>query len=138
MTQLKLMAFDDEDLRVISSYCQDSVLKIGELEYVPAAQKFALSLNRFAWEQNKTAQRHKSVLQFSRVNSVKVSGIDRSQKDLVISLLAILFEPGESPGGTIELVFAGDGAVRLDVECIEAALSDLPAAWKAQSRPSHE
>ena len=138
MAQLKLMAVDDEDLKVLSSYCQDSVLKIGEMTYFPSARKFALSRNRYGWEMNEATHRHKSMLEFSRVNSVKVQGIDPTQKDVVVSLLAILFETGESPGGTIELVFAGDGAIRLDVECIEAILSDLPAAWKAQSRPHHE
>ena len=38
----------------------------------------------------------------------------------------------------IELVFAGDGAIRLDVECIEAQLADMPAAWEAQSVPKHD
>ena len=138
MTQLKLMAVDCEDLAVISSYCQDSVLKIAEMEYMPSVGKFALSLNRYAWENNDTTHRHKAVLEFSRVNSVKIQGIDRTQHETVISLLAILFESGESPGGTIDLIFAGDGAIRLDVECVEAQLSDLPAAWKAITRPSHD
>ena len=38
----------------------------------------------------------------------------------------------------IELGFAGDGAIRLDVECIEAQLADMPAAWEAQSVPKHD
>ncbi len=138
MTQLKLMAVDSKDLEIISSCCQDAVLKIGEIAYLPAVNKFALSLNRYAWEDDDTNQRHKAMLEFSRVNSVKLQGIDRAQKGMVVCLLAILFTPGEEPGGSVELVFAGDGAIRLEVECIEAQLSDLPAAWKAKSRPSHD
>ncbi|MEM9330732.1 MAG: DUF2948 family protein [Pseudomonadota bacterium] len=138
MSQLKLMALDSEDLQVISSCCQDAVLKIGDMEYLPAEKRFMLSLNRFAWEKKGEKERRKAVLHFDRVNAVKIQGIQRSEKEMVISMLAILFHPGEEPGGTIELVFAGDGAIRLEVECIEAQLSDMPAAWEAQSRPSHE
>ncbi|MDJ0614474.1 MAG: DUF2948 family protein [Rhizobiaceae bacterium] len=138
MSNLKLMALDAEDLEVISSCCQDSVLKIGEMTYLPREKRFVLTVNRFAWEKNGEKERRRSVLHFERVQSVKVSGLDRNDPDMVTSLLAILFEAGESPSGTIELVFAGDGAIRLDVECVEAQLADMPAAWEAQSVPNHD
>jgi len=141
MTQLKLMALDIEDLQVISSCCQDAVLKVRDLDYLASQKQFALELNRFAWEKDgksKIPERRKSVLHFAQVNSVKVSGIDRTDKEIVLSLLAVLFEVEDEPSGEIELVFAGDGAIKLSVECIEAQLSDMPAAWEAKGRPSHE
>jgi len=141
MTQLKLMALDAEDLQVISSCCQDAVLKVGDLDYLAPQKQFTLSLNRFAWEldgKSKISERRKSVLHFAQVNGVKISGIDRSDKEMILSLLAVLFEAGDEPSGEVELVFAGDGAIKLNVECIEAQLSDMPAAWEAKGRPSHE
>ena len=141
MAQLKLMALDDEDLAVISSCCQDAVLSVGELDYVPEERRFILALSRYAWEEDgesgSRGERHKSVLQFAKVNRVQVQGIDRSASHMILSLLAILFDPGEAPGGVVELVFAGDGAIRLEVECIEVQLSDMQAAWEASSRPTH-
>lgn len=141
MSQLKLMAMDADDLQVISSCCQDAVLKVEDLEYLASAKQFMMSLNRFAWERDdksKIPERRKSVLHFEQVHAVRVSGIDRTQKEMVLSLLAVIFEEGEAPGGEIELVFAGDGAIRLKVECIEVQLTDMPAAWEAKGRPSHE
>lgn len=141
MAELKLMALDAEDLQVISSCCQDAVLKVGDLDYLASKKQFALCLNRFAWEldgKSKTSERRKSVLHFAQVKSVKISGIDRHDKEMVLSLLAILFEAGDEPSGEIELVFAGDGAIKLNVECIEAQLADMPAAWEAKGRPSHD
>ena len=138
MSQLKLIALDAEDLQVISTCCQDAVLKIGEMKYLATERKFVMTLNRYAWENGGAKERHRSVLHFAGVNSVKASGIDRGQSDVVISLHTILSQEGDAPGGLIELVFAGDGAIRLDVECVEAQLSDMPAAWEAQSTPSHE
>lgn len=138
MAQLKLMALDKDDLEVISSCCQDAVLSIGEMQYFPREKRFLLAINRYAWEQEGEPERHKAILQFSRVNSARVHGIDPREKSIILSLLAILFDPVDEPGGVVELIFSGDGAIRLDVECIEVQLSDLDAAWTTKSRPSHE
>lgn len=138
MSHLKLMALDEEDLQVISSCCQDAVLKMGEMNYLASEKRFVLTVNRFVWEKDGAKERRRSVLHFERVLGVKVQGLDRSDPELVTSLLAVLFEAGEAPGGTIELVFAGDGAIRLDVECIEAQIADMAAAWTAQSVPNHD
>ena len=43
----------------------------------------------------------------------------------------------DEPAGTIDLVFSGGAAIRLEVECIEARLADLGGAWEAGSRPEH-
>lgn len=138
MSHLKLMAMDEDDLKVISSCSQDAVLKVGEMNFLAREKRFILTLNRFAWEKDGSKERRRSVLHFERVNGVKLQGIDRNDPEMVTSLLAILFEEGDAPGGTLELVFAGDGAIRLDVECIEAQLADMPAAWEAQSVPNHD
>jgi hypothetical protein len=55
----------------------------------------------------------------------------------VLSLLTLTFAPDDAPQGTITLTFAGGGAVRLTVECIEAALTDLGAAWATARKPEH-
>ncbi len=71
-------------------------------------------------------------------HGVKSAGVDRKNKDAVLDLLAIRFEKqGEGPEGVIELVLAGGGVVRLDVECIEAQLADVGGAWETKSKPQH-
>jgi hypothetical protein len=47
------------------------------------------------------------------------------------------FEPAEEPSGVLTLLFAGGGAIRLEVECIEAELRDLGAAWRTRLKPEH-
>ncbi len=149
MQKLKLMALDSDDLQVISACCQDAVLKVGEVQYLPTEKRLVMSMNRFAWETAPEAgrnhdhaalnshERRKSVLQFARVNKVQASGIDPSDKDMVISILAITFEENDSPSGIVELVLAGDGAVRMEVECIEVQLADTSAAWETEAIPNH-
>ena len=142
MAQLKLMAVDAEDLQVISACCQDAVMRVQELEYRASEKRFIVSMNRFAWEEtdNKSQpdERRKSVLHFERVLGVKTQGINPKDKDTILSLLSVSFSKSVAPGGIIELTFAGDGAIALEVECIEAQLGDLSAAWAASSRPDHE
>ncbi|TIR86018.1 MAG: DUF2948 family protein, partial [Mesorhizobium sp.] len=47
---LKLIALDDQDLSIISAHVQDAVMKVSDLEYLPAAKRFVLTMNRFVWE----------------------------------------------------------------------------------------
>lgn len=142
MNALKLVALDDQDLSIVSAHVQDAVLKVGDLEYMPAAKRFVMTMNRFVWEA-KTGlfrqhnERRQSVLHFDRVLGAKTSGIARDKPDEVLSLLAISFVPLDKPAGIVELIFSGGGAIMLDVECIEARLADIGGAWEATSRPFH-
>jgi hypothetical protein len=37
----------------------------------------------------------------------------------------------------MSLTFAGGAALRLEVECLDAWLSDISAPWSTQRRPAH-
>ena len=142
--RLRLLALDAEDLAVLSAHLQDAVVKTGDMTWLPGQKRFALVLNRFAWEalekglrRKKTYQRRRTGLHFDRVASVQSSGIDLDGKENVLSLLAVQFHESESPAGEIHLVFSGGGTIRLSVECLEAQLSDLGPAWSADHAPRH-
>ena len=143
MDLLKLLALDEEDLKIVSAHVQDAVMKVGDLEFVAATRQFVVPMHRYAWEKDATEkkpqpERRNSVLHFDRVLSAKLSRISRGKPDEVLSLLAVTYAPTDAPAGTVDLVFAGGGAIRLDVECIEARLVDLGGAWEASSRPAHK
>lgn len=142
MDALKLIALDDQDLAVISAHVQDAVMKVGDLEFLPAAKRFVLPMNRFAWEKKgrflrPNNERRQSVLHFDRVLGAKTSGIARNDPAEILSLLAVSFVALDAPAGIVELIFSGGGTVMLDVECIEARLADTGGAWQATSRPMH-
>ena len=146
---LKLIALDTEDLSVLSAHMQDAVCQAGDMAYLPTDRRFALIANRFDWssavKQPHTDSvgaagpyyRHRTALRFERVTAAKVSGLDLKDKRRTLSLLALQFDEGTAPAGSITLQFAGGAAVRLDVECIEGELRDLGAAWSASSKPAH-
>ncbi|TYB82354.1 DUF2948 family protein [Maritimibacter fusiformis] len=143
---LKLIAMDAEDLSVVSALAQDAVFPITEMQWRPARRQFAILLNRFRWEDAETAARRKrpvervqSVLAVSDVLKVQSQGVDRGDKDVILSLLSISFEPGEDGTGRLVLTLAGDGAIALEVETLEVALQDVTRPYVAPSRqaPRH-
>ncbi|EJZ22457.1 DUF2948 family protein [Rhizobium sp. Pop5] len=142
MTDLKLVALDDEDLAIISAHMQDSVFKVGDIDWSPRDAQFALAVNRFVWEsaarKRRGFERRRAALVFKRVLAVRSLGIDRGKRDEVLSLLAVRFEKkGEGPEGTIELSLSGTASIALDVECIEIQMADIGGAWAATSKPRH-
>ncbi|MGR3548720.1 MAG: DUF2948 family protein [Roseovarius sp.] len=141
---LNLGAMEEEDLKVISSLAQDAVFPITEMSWQPAKRRFGLLLNRFRWE-DQGRERHgpervQSLLVIDTVLRVASQGIDRSDKDTILSLLSITFEPGADGAGHVLLTLAGDGALRLEVEAIEVTLKDVTRPYRAPSGkvPHHE
>jgi len=141
MTDLKLIALDAEDLDVISATTQDAIVRTAEMGYAKADRRFALLMNRFAWEGGqgvgKTGIRKRAALHFDHVTSVKAAGFDPTAPEGTLELLTIRFTETAAPSGHVDLAFAGGGTVRLEVDVLEARLADLGAAWAASSKPAH-
>lgn len=146
MTDLKLIALDAEDLGVFSAHLQDAVLKVGDMAFLKKERRFAAIVNRFDHvspeAQSKKRQqgiRRRAALRLERVNRAQLQNIDIKHKDRVLVLLALHYEAGPKvPSGDVTLLFAGGAAIKLEVECIEAELRDLGAAWKTKSLPNHD
>ncbi|WP_323765777.1 DUF2948 family protein [Marinovum sp.] len=139
---LYLAALDPEDLQVLSALAQDAVFPITEMRWQARARRFALLLNRFRWEDRPAAERHgrapervQALLVIDNVLKVASQGIDRTDTDLILSLLAVSFTPGNDGTGEVLLTLAGDGAIRLEVEALEATLKDVTRPYVA---PSHK
>jgi hypothetical protein len=141
---LRLVALDADDLAIVSAHIQDAVLKVGDLRWIPAENRFVMAMNRFVWEaaaqglwRKRDYQRRRSALHFARVERVKSTGIDREAGEAVLELLAVRFEPRKEPAGDVILDFAGGGTIRLSVECLEVQLTDLGPAWSTPHAPRH-
>jgi len=138
VTALKLLAEDEDDLKVISAALQDAVLTVGDISYEPASRRLTLVVNRYRWEKTVRKERIRAALQIGSVESVQARKIRRDARKAVLSLLAVTFEPGEAPGGHLVLSFAGDADLRVAVECIDAALADVTAPWPTPRIPQHD
>ena len=140
---LNIGALDSEGLTVISAMVQDAVLPIGEISWQANQRRLALLINRFRWEDKTNAERQgrpvervQSLLAFDTVLSVASQGLDRSQKDLVLSVLSITMENAENGDCYLTVTLAGDGALRIRVEAVEVHLRDVTRPYAAPSRKS--
>ena len=118
--RLRLLAQDADDLAVISAAMQDAVAKVGDIDFEPKARRLTIAFNRFCWEAE-GRERVRSGLQLGGVLSLQARRIRRNLKDAVIEVLAITFEPGEAPGGTVTISCAGGGDLRVLFQIGDAA-----------------
>ena len=141
MDLLRLVALDMEDIAVVSTHVQDSVVKVGDIMWRPAEKRAIIVLNRFDWEAAVSGQpeyrRRRAALRFERVKSCKCRDLSPGHPDEVLNLLAVEFTETDAPGGVVTLTFSGGPALRLEVECLEAELADLGPTWTAGKCPAH-
>lgn len=143
---LRLRAEDADDLTVISTLVQDAVFAASEMAWQSKARRFAVLLNRFRWEDRAAAEKRgrpyervQSVLLIEEAVRVASQGAPRggadavSGADTVLSLLSMRFEPGEDGTGRVVLTLAGDGAIAVDVECLNVTLNDVTRPYVAPS-----
>jgi hypothetical protein len=152
---LRLRAEDVEDVTVLSACLQDATLRCADMDWQPQQRRFALVLNRFRWEDEGQADARRRLiridphvrvaagLHFEGVLKVQTAGFDRKDGKAVLELLSIIAEPAagageEDPAAILTLVFAGGGAVRLEVECIDAQMQDIGAPFPVRRAPQHK
>lgn len=142
----RLRAENAEDLAVISSFTQDSVGQNSETSWQPKRHRFSLLINRFRWEDKEAAEaqgrpyeRVQSTLVIDGALKVKGEGVDPYDKSQIFSLLSISFVPSDDGAGILSLVLSGDGAIHLDVECVDVTLTDVSRPYVARAKhvPNH-
>lgn len=116
---LKLIAFDTDDLAIMSVHLQDADLRAGQMAWLPREKRFA-----FVCDRSTEIGPLRCGVHFDRVTRVeRLKMPDDAAAPL--RLIGVTFAAGVAPAGQIGLMFEGGGALRLTIECIEAAISDL-------------
>ena len=127
--QRKLIALDADDLAVISAHVQDASVQVADIIWRQGEKRLVIGMSRLDWDQAMSGEaapsRLLSALRFDRVLACKSRDIDLEATDSGLELLGIEFHPSEAPSGSVVLLFASGGALRLDVECLEIELADL-------------
>ena len=140
---LKLMARNKEDLKVMSAYCQDSLVFIKDMVFLKKNKNFIMMVNRFMWEdaekgafrQNK---RIRCAIKFDEVLKVKSKKINQKNKKRVLECLAIKCNEISSNNYEIKILFAGESVITLVVDFIEVIMHDLGQAWNVKHFPKHK
>ena len=82
---LKLIGSNSDDLKTISAYCQDAIVKVKDVVYLKESKIFILKLSRFMWEDlekgiHRKYKRIDSYLRFNLVEKVQSKNINQKKK----------------------------------------------------------
>ena len=143
INQLKLIGKNIEDLKTISAYCQDSIIKIKDLAYLKENKIFIMMLGRFMWEDIEKGvfrnyKRIKSVLKFNFIESVLAKNINQQQKNRNLELLVIKSNHNLNNLYDINLIFSGNSIILLKSEEIDVMLDDQEYFWEVKHSPKHK
>ncbi len=139
---LKLLALNDDDLKVLSAHLQDSVILVKDIIFLKKSRTFLMMVNRFMWEDVERGifrenKRIRCAIKFENVLEVKSRNISQKKKDKILELLSIDSEIKNNKKELL-ITFAGNNEIILIVEEINILLDDVGASWKVKHTPKHE
>ena len=120
----KIIAQNQEDLRVISALCSEAKIKQSEIKFLKENKIFLLSLERVNKEKINSNDKINSILKFEFIEKSKSKNIDQNSEDNVLELLAIESYKKEN-NNEIVLLFSNNGIINLFCEIIESTLEDV-------------
>ena len=143
INRLKLIGRNIEDLKTISAYCQDSIVKIKDLIYLKENKIFIMMLSRFMWEDIEKGvfrnyKRIRSVLKFNFIKNVLAKNINQQQKNRNLELLAIKSNYNQNNLYDTSLIFSGNNIILLKSEEIDVMLDDQDYFWEVKHSPRHK
>ena len=140
---LKLIGKNQEDLKVVSAYLQDSIEATKDIVFLKKNRTFIMIASRFMWEDVERGvfrknKRIRCALKFEDIQQVKSKNIDQKNKNRLLECLAIKSFFDSSNVCKIKIFFSGNGVITLMSETIELVMSDLGKAWDVKYMPKHK
>ena len=140
---LKLIGKNQEDLKVISAYSQDSIVAVKDMIFLEKNKIFVMLVNRFMWENiekeaYKQNKRIRCAIKFEGILKVKSKKINQKNKNKRLECLAIECNKILRKNNEIIFFFAGGGVITLISESIEVVMNDLGASWNVKYIPKHK
>jgi len=119
----KIIANDQEGLRMISACTAGAKVKVEDIKYLASNKVFLLLMERTNIETGKKNKKINSICRFDFVDKVKSKNIKQSNQDLVLELIGIDYLKNES-NFEINLIFTKNAHIVLTMEVIEVRLED--------------
>jgi len=140
---LKLIIKNQEDLKVISAYSQDSIVAVKDMIFLEKNKIFVMLVNRFMWEniEKETYKQNKRIrcaIKFEGILKVKSKKINQKNRNKRLECLAIKCNKILSKNYEINFFFAGGSIITLISESIEVVMNDLGASWNVKYIPKHK
>ena len=140
---LKLIGKNQEDLKIISAYAQDSVVAVKDMVFLQQNRIFIMLINRFMWEDFEKGvfrqnRRIRSAIIFEEVLKVKSKEINQKSKNKLLECLTIKCNENSNNNYEIKIFFSGDCIITLISEAVEVVMHDLGKAWNVKHTPEHK
>ena len=140
---LKLVGKNLEDIKVISAYLQDSIVKLKNIAFLKKNRIFAMILHRCMWEDVEKGlfrknKRIKCVVKFEEVIKVKSQNINQKNKNRSLELLAIKYTKSIDEDCYIKVFFSGGSLITIIAENIDIVLNDFGKSWNTKHTPKHK
>ena len=141
--KINLIAKNQEDLKVISAYLQDSIVTVRDIVFLKQNRTFVMVVNRFMWEdaekgvfrQNK---RIRWAVKFEEVVKVESKNINQKNKNKAFEYLAMECNLVHDSAYQVKIFFSGDSIITMIVEIIDVVLCDLGKPWNVKHIPKHK
>ncbi len=139
---LKLIAYNLEDLKVISAHLQDAIVSTLDIANLKKNRIFLLQLSRFMWEDVERGvfrknKRIRTVLKFENVTNVSSKNIKNSKTEHFLDFLTMETTVLQDKTYEINLIFSGDAVIKVAAEVIEITLDDQGSPWITKNKPKH-
>ena len=142
VTNLKLLATSDEDLRIVAAHLQDAIVLIEDIANLKKNRIFLIQLNRFMWEDVEKGvfrknKRIRTVLKFDNIISISSKNIEIKNDKQFLDFLTIECILLPDKNYEIKLIFSGEAIIKIIVELIDVTLDDQGSPWESKTEPKH-
>ena len=118
----KIIAQNQEDLRVISALCSEAKIKQSEIKFLKKNKIFLLLIERIKKEKN-SEEKVKSICKFQYISSVKSKNINQNNNSDILELLGIdLFR--DKKNYNISIYFKNNAFITLSCEVLDITMED--------------
>ena len=143
VTNLKLLATSDEDLKIVAAHLQDAIVSMQDIANLKKNRIFLIQLNRFMWEDVEKGvfrknKRIRTVLKFDNVISVLSKNVNTKKDKNFLDFLTIESNLLPDKSYEIKLIFSGDAVIKIQTEVIDATLDDQGSSWESKTQPKHD
>ena len=141
--KINLIGKNQDDLRIISAYLQDSIVTVKDIVFLKQNRTFVMIVNRFMWEDTEKIDSRKNkrircAVKFEEVIKVESININQKNKNKPMECLAIECSASNDQTYKTMIFFAGNGIIALISETIEIVLQDLGKSWSTKHIPRHK
>ena len=141
--RLKLIGKNQEDLKTISAYLQDSGIIVKDILFLKKNKIFLMILNRFMWEDAEKGvfrknKRIRCAVKFEEVIKVQSKNINQKNNKKPLEYLAIKSSFMSNNFFKIKIFFSGGGIITITSEVIEVSMNDLGKPWNVNYFPVHK